>query len=195
MRFVKPVIATACISTAWLAAMVLAGPAPSTSAATTVPTTASVAADHLTTSVTPDPSAPGTRTTFNVDCGPSAFSATLFGVTLGMASLILMHSAPGGMAGEFTVTVSLPAAIRPGSYHPSVDCSNGAASVFAFAVNPVPEQAPETGDGATATQTDTSLVLVGYGLVAFGALALTLLVALRRHGTGLALRRRATARQ
>jgi hypothetical protein len=121
-----------------------------------------------------------------VNCGPGAFSATLFGVTLGMASLILMHSAPDGMSGEFTVTVTLPTSIRPGSYHPSVDCSNGAAGVFAFAVNPVPLQAPETGDGATSTQTVTSLVPVGYGLIGLGALALAAV---------LALRRRATARQ
>jgi hypothetical protein len=194
MRFVKAVIATACISTAWLAAMVLAGPAPSTSAATSAPTAisvsaaTSVAADHLTTRVTPDPSAPGTRTTFDVDCGPGAVSATLFGVTLGTANLILMHSAPGGMAGEFTVTVTLPTSIRPGTYHPSVDCSNGAAGVFAFAVNPVPLQAPETGDGATSTQTVTTLVPVGYGLIGLGALGLAL-------AGLLALRRRATARQ
>jgi MYXO-CTERM domain-containing protein len=183
MRLVKPVIATACVSTAWLAAMVLARPAPSTSAATSVPATISVAADHLTTSVTPNPSAPGTRTTFDVDCGPGAFSATLFGVTLGTASLILMHSAPGGMSGEFTVTVTLPTSIRPGSYHPSVDCSNGAAGGFAFAVNPVPLQAPETGDGATSTQTDTPLVPVGYGLAGLGALALAAVLALRRRST------------
>jgi hypothetical protein len=183
MRFVKPVIATACISTAWLAAMVLAGPTAPTSAATSVP---SVAAGHLTTSVSPDPSAPGTRTTFRVNCGSGAFSATLFGVTLGMANLILMHSAPGGMGGEFTVTVELPDTIRPGSYHPSVDCSNGAAGVFAVAVNPVPLQAPETGDGATSTQTMTTLVPYGYGLIGFGTVALAVL---------LALRRRATARQ
>lgn len=184
MRFVKPVIATACISTAWLAAMVLAGPTSPTSAATSAVTT--VEADHLATSVSPDPSAPGTRTTFRVNCGSGAFSATLFGVTLGMANLILMHSAPGGMNGEFTVTVELPASIRPGSYHPSVDCSNGAAGVFAFAVNPVPLQAPETGDGATSTQTVTSLVPYGYGLIGLGTVALAVL---------LALRRRATARQ
>lgn len=90
------------------------------------------------------------------------------------------------MAGEFTVAVTLPASIRPGSYHPSVDCSNGTAGAFAFSVNPVPRQAPETGDGATSTQTDTPLVPVGYGLAGLGALALAAV---------LALRRRATARQ
>lgn len=184
MSFVKAAIAAACVSTAWLAAMVLAGPAPSTLAATNVPITGSVSAGQLTTHVTPNPSAPGTKTTFDVYCGHDAISATLFGVTLGMANLILMHSTPGGMAGEFSVTATLPASIAPGTYHPSADCSNGAAGTFTFEVNPVPARAPETGDGATVTQTDTPLVPVGYGLTALGALAGVL-----------ALRRRAMARQ
>ena len=183
MRFVKPVIATACVSTAWLAAMVLAGPTPSTSAAPAMPAVVSVSAEQLTTHVSPDPSAPGTRTTFDVHCGPNAFSATLFGVTLGMANLILMHSTQGGMSGEFSLTVTLPTSIAPGTYHPSVDCSNGAADVFDLSVNPVPQQPPETGDGATATQTDTPLVPIGYGLMTLGVLA-----------GGVALRRRVMAR-
>lgn len=189
MRFIKPVIVTACVSTAWLVTMVLAGPTPSTSASPAVPAAASVLAaasvpaDRLTTRVTPDPSAPGTATTFDVYCGPHAFSATLFGVTLGMANLILMHGAPGGMAGEFSVTLTLPTSINPGTYHPSVDCSNGKAGAFEFSVNPVPLQPAETGDGTTATQTDTPLVQVGYGLIGLGVLA-----------GGVALRRRVMAR-
>jgi len=183
MRFVKPVIVTACVSTAWLAAMVLAGPTPSTSAAPAKSVATSVSAEHLTTRVSPDPSAPGTRTTFDVYCGPHAFSATLFGVTLGMANLILMHSTPGGMSGEFSLTVTLPTSIAPGTYHPSVDCSNGAADTFEFSVSPVPQQPPETGDGATATQTGTPLVPIGYGLMTLGVLA-----------GGVALRRRVMAR-
>ncbi|HXS63502.1 MAG TPA: hypothetical protein VN767_11535 [Streptosporangiaceae bacterium] len=186
MRFVKAVIAAACVSTAWLAAMVLAGPTPTTSAAPAAPArlaVAKVSAEHLTARVSPDPSAPGTRTTFDVYCGPHAFSATLFGVTLGMANLILMHSTPGGMSGEFSLTVTLPNSIAPGTYHPSVDCSNGAAGVFEFSVNPVPQQPPETGDGATATQTGSPLVPIGYGLMMIGVLA-----------GGVALRRRVMAR-
>jgi hypothetical protein len=186
MRFVKTVITTACVIAAWLAAMVVAGSpsASAGSAASTVSRAAAVSADRLTTRVMPDPSAPGTRTTFDVYCGQDAISATLFGVTLGVANLILMHSTPNGMHGEFSVTVTLPTSIAPGTYHPSVDCSNGAAGTFAFAVNPVPLRAPETGDGATATETDTPLVPVGYSLIALGALAGVL-----------ALRRRATTRQ
>lgn len=183
MRFIKPVIVTACISTAWLMAMVLVGPTPSTSASPAVPVAGSVSGERLTTRVTPDPSAPGTATTFDVYCGPHAFSATLFGVTLGTANLILMHGAPGGMAGEFSVTVTLPTSISPGTYHPSVDCSNGKAGAFEFSVNPVPLEPAETGDGTTATQTGTPLVQIGYGLIGLGVLA-----------GGVALRRRVMAR-
>ena len=183
MRFVKAVVAAACVSTVWLAAMVLAGPTSSTSAAPARLAVASVPAAHLTTRVSPDPSAPGTRTTFNVSCGPHTFSATLFGVTLGLANLVLMHSTPGGMAGEFSVTVTLPTSIAPGTHRPSVDCSNGAAGVFEFSVNPVPLQPAETGDGTTATQTGSPLVQVGYGLMLAGVLA-----------GGVALRRRVMAR-
>jgi hypothetical protein len=183
MRFLKPVIATACVSTVWLMAMILAGPAPSSSAAVAAPTAVSVSAGGPTTRITPDPSAPGTRTTFDVYCGSHAFSATLFGLTLGMANLILMHSAPGGRDGEFSLTITLPPSIARGAYHPSVDCSNGAAGSFDLSVSPVPQQPPETGDGTTATQTDSPLVSVGYGLIGLGVLA-----------GGVALRRRVMAR-
>lgn len=183
MRFLKTVLATACISTAWLMGMILAGPAPSSSAAPPVAAAPAVAAGGPTTRITPDPSAPGTRTTFVVFCGGQAFSATLFGITLGMANLILMHSAPGGRPGEFSLTITLPASIRSGSYHPSVDCSNGAAGTFDLSVSPVPQQPPETGDGTTSTQTDSPLVSVGYGLIGLGVLA-----------GGVALRRRIMAR-
>jgi hypothetical protein len=170
MRLVRAVIAAGCVCAAWLAAMVIAAAAPQASAAVT--------GGRLTTRVAPDPSAPGTRTTFEVDCGRGTFSATLFGVTLGMANLILMHSTPGGMPGEFSVTVTLPTSIRSGTYHPSVDCSDGAAGSFEFSVNPVPLRPAETGDGTTATQTGTPLVPVGYSLIGLGALAGAL--ALRR---------------
>lgn len=179
MRLIRSVIAAGCVCAAWLAAMVIAGSVSQASAAS-----AASADDHLTTRVAPDPSAPGTRTTFDVYCGQGAFSATLFGVDLGMANLILMHSTRGGAAGEYSVTVTLPASISSGTYHPSVDCSNGGAGTFELSVNPVPQRPPETGDGTTVTQTDTPLVPVGYSLIGLGALAGVL-----------ALRRAAAARQ
>lgn len=168
MRLVKAAVVAAGVSAATLAAT-----APEASAAP-----AAAPSGH----VTPNPSAPGTATTFDVFCGRDAVSATLFGVTLGLADLILMHSTPRTMAGEFVVTVTLPANIAPGRYRPSFDCSNGNAGTVAFRVNPVPARAPETGDGATVTQTGTPLLSIGYGLLGLGILAGAGAMALRRRG-------------
>lgn len=130
--------------------------------------------------VVPNPSAPGTATMFDVFCGSDAKSATLFGVTLGLADLILMHSTSSTTPGEFVVTVTLPASIASGRYRPGFDCSNGNAGTVPFSVNPVPRQAPETGDGTTATATGTPLTSIGYGLIGLGALTGAAAIALRR---------------
>ncbi|HWF79131.1 MAG TPA: hypothetical protein VN695_01030 [Streptosporangiaceae bacterium] len=130
--------------------------------------------------VTPNPSAPGTATTFDVFCGRQAVSATLFGVTLGLADLNLMHSTATTAPGEFVLTVTLPASIAPGHYHPGFDCSNGNIGAVSFTVDPIPHKAPETGDGTTATQTGTPLTSVGYGLIGLGALTGAGAIAWRR---------------
>ena len=177
MRFVKAAIAAAGVSAAILAGTVSGG-----AAASARPPVAGTGEPSG--RVTPDPSAPGTATTFDVFCGRDALSATLFGVTLGLADLILMHSTASTMPGEFVVTVTLPGNIAPGIYRPSFDCSNGNAGMVPFSVNPVPAQAPETGDGATATQTGTPLAPLGYGLIGLGTLTGAGAVALRRRGAG-----------
>lgn len=174
MRFVKAAVAAAGVSVS-----IAATTGPGVSAASTV-STVSTASTVPSGRVVPNPSAPGTPTTFDVFCGRDGMSATLFGVTLGLADLILMHSTSSTMPGEFVVTVTLPANIEPGLYHPAFDCSNGNAGVVSFRVNPVPRQAPETGDGTTATQTGTPLATIGYGLMGLGALTGAGAIALRR---------------
>lgn len=175
MRLVKTAFVAAAVSAA-----VLAATSPGTTAARAEVSVAGSGGPAG--RVTPDPSAPGTATTFDVFCGHDAISATLFGVSLGLADLILMHSTASTMPGEFVVTVILPDNIAPGTYRPSFDCSNGNAGTVPFTVNPVPAQAPETGDGATVTQTGTPLASLGYGLIGLGALAGAGAVALRRRG-------------
>jgi hypothetical protein len=133
--------------------------------------------------VTPNPSAPGTATTFTVSCGKAGTSATLFGASLGLADRIPMHSTASTEVGESTVTVRLPADIAAGTYRPAIACSNGPSGTVTLKVNPVPSKAPPTGDGTTATQTDTPLALVGFGILGLGVLT-----------GGLALRRRAGSR-
>jgi hypothetical protein len=172
MRLVKVALAAAFATAAILAASVPAAPAASAA-------DAGLPVTH----VTPDPSAPGTATTFDVFCGRDAVSGTLFGATLGLADLILMHSTASTMPGEFVVTVTLPASIAPGTYHPSFDCSNGVAGNATLRVNPVPGQAPQTGDGATATETGTPLEPIGYGLIGLGVLSLSAVVVLGRRRT------------
>lgn len=202
MRFVKAAVVAAVISAATLAATV-----PPVSKASTVSSASPASMLGVVASgrVTPNPSAPGTATTFDVFCGREAVSATLFGVTLGLADLILMHSTARTLPGEFVVTVTLPANIAPGRYHPDFDCSNGNAGKVSFTVdqvpkqapdpvpkqaadpvpkqapdNPVPKQAPGTGDGTTATQTGTPLASIGYSLMGLGVLTGAGAIALRR---------------
>jgi len=177
MRLVKAAVAAACA-----AGTVVAAPASAASAASGATTAAAVTARPPVTHVTPDPSAPGTATTFSVSCGRDAMSATLFGTTLGLADLNLMHSTAATTQGQFVITLTLPTNIAPGTYHPAFDCSNGFAGNATLHVNPVPARAPETGDGSTATETGTVFEPIGYGMIALGVLTggLTGALALRR---------------
>ncbi|HYK31876.1 MAG TPA: hypothetical protein VEV63_07940 [Streptosporangiaceae bacterium] len=187
MRFVKAAVVAAGINVSILAAAVPpVFEASTVSQASTVSAASQESSARLTSMavavpsgrVIPNPSAPGTPTRFDVFCGQDAKSATLFGQSLGLAELILMQST--SRPGEFFVTVTLPASIAPGRYHPSFDCSNGNIGKVSFSVNPVPHQAPETGDGTTATETGTPLSSIGYGLMGLGAIAGVGAIALRR---------------
>ena len=138
-------------------------------------------------SVTPNPSAPGTATTFAVSCntltaGGSATAATLNGTTLGLSSQIQMQ--PGTEPGQFVATVTLPQTIGPGSFSPVISCNNGVTQTATFEVNAVPSQAPATGDGSTSAVTDGKLTVAGLGLLGIAAVA-----------GGVVLRRRRSGRQ
>ena len=130
--------------------------------------------------ITPSPSAPGTSTTFAVNCSSQtaagkATSAILIGTTLGLSEHIPMQASTH--ANEFVTTVVLPADIKPGTYQPDIDCSNGVTASAALKVAAVPGAAPATGDGTTATATDGRLTEAGLALaglgIASGALFLT----------------------
>jgi hypothetical protein len=124
-------------------------------------------------SVYPNPSTPGTSTTFTIDCSTGAdspcTSATLNGASLGLPAQIPMQ--PGSQNDVFVATVVLPSSLAPGTYSPEITCSNGVSGSATLTVNAVPGPAPQTGDGATSTATDTALTNVGLGLLAAGALA------------------------
>lgn len=85
--------------------------------------------------VTPSSATPGESVAFSVTCDtPNATSATLYGTTLGLSARIPMDPTTG--AGQFDVTVTLPGDISPGTYSPSIDCSDGTARTASLTVNP-----------------------------------------------------------
>lgn len=87
--------------------------------------------------VTPSTAAPGDSVTFAITCDtPTASSATLFGTTLGLTQQIPMN--PTTHNGEFAVSVTLPTDISPGTYSPSIDCSDGTARTASLTVTSVP---------------------------------------------------------
>ena len=121
------------------------------------------------TSVTPNPTAPGTATTFVVSCnsqtaGGNATAATLVGTPLGMSAQIPMQQ--GSQPNQFVVTLNLPQTIGPGSFSPNINCNNGVTQTVNIQVNAVPGQAPATGDGTTSTVADSTLMVAGLGLLA-----------------------------
>jgi hypothetical protein len=141
--------------------------------------------------VTPSTAKPGASVTFTVSCGSSATSATLFGTTIGLSQQIPML--PTAHAGDFTAAVDLPTSIAPGTYRPSIDCSNGASGTATLVVaspssppaSPTathtatpsphppatPSGAPETGGGATSTTMGGPFEVAGLGLLGLGGVA------------------------
>jgi hypothetical protein len=135
-------------------------------------------------SVYPNPSTPGTSTTFTIDCSTGAdspcTSATLDGSSLGLPASIPMQQ--GSQTDVFVTTVVLPSSLAPGTYNPEITCSNGVSASATLTVNALPTSAPQTGDGTTSTATDTPLANIGFGLLAAGALAGCVLLTRRWSG-------------
>ena len=134
---------------------------------------------------TPNPTAPGTATTFVVSCtavtsAGTATAATLDGTTLGLPAAIPMQQ--GGQPNEFVVTVTMPQSIGAGSFSPTISCNNGVTQTVNIQVNAVPGQAPATGDGTTSTATDAAITVAGLGLLGIAAVAAGLVLRRRRSG-------------
>jgi len=137
---------------------------------------------NATGAASPSTVTPGSQVSFAVSCASaSASSAILFGTTLGLPDRIPMGQ--GAASGDFTITVTLPSGIQPGSYTPAMDCSDGSSTTAHLTVTSVaPKGGAQTGDGTTSTQTSGGLSAVGLGLIGVGAIA-----------GGFALRRRGPA--
>ena len=166
-------LARCAAATAGLVVAVLAGSAPA------------ALASNPAVNIFPNPSAPGTSTTFTVNCAnqmsPSpATSATLVGTSLGLPTQIPMQAS--SQQNVFVTTVVLPTSLAPGTFNPEIDCSNGVSASATLQVNAVPSPAPPTGDGATSTTTNGWLTDIGLGLLGVGAVTAGVIV--RRHRTG-----------
>jgi hypothetical protein len=108
-------------------------------------------------SVVPSTAVPLSRVTFAVYCtSPAATSATLHGRPLGLTRHIPMR--PNTAAGDFTASVILPGSIRPGTYHPRIECSDGTSATARLLV---PAFAPAGGIPGSAWLRVGGLILVG----------------------------------
>src|SRR5215469_3817307 len=180
MRLARSVAATAGLTVA-----ALAGPVPAALASDTRPRhSASDVISNPDATVTPNPTAPGTATTFVVSCnsvtaGGNATTATLVGTPMGLPDQIPMQQT--SQPNQFVVTVNMPQSIGPGSFSPTINCNNGSTQTVDLGVNAVPGNAPATGDGSTSTVTDAKLTVAGLGLLGIAAVA-----------GGLVMRRRAS---
>ena len=179
MRLARSVAATAGLTVA-----ALAGPVPAALASAARPNHGMPdITSNPDASATPNPTAPGTATTFVVSCtsltgGGNATAATLVGTPLSLPDQIPMQQ--GSQPNQFVVTVDMPQSIGPGSFSTTISCNNGVTQTVDLEVNAVPGGAPATGDGSTSTVTDGKLTVAGLGLLGIAALA-----------GGLVLRRRA----
>ncbi len=139
---------------------------------------------NATGAASPSTATPGSQVSFAVSCASAgASSATFFGTTLGLPARIPMGQ--GAASGDFTITVTLPSGIQPGTYTPSIDCSDGSSTFAHLTVTTVaPKGGAQTGDGTTSTRTSGGLSAVGLALIGAGAV-----------GGGFALRRRGPSRR
>lgn len=137
-------------------------------AAGTVPALATVASAPRSTlaSVVPSTAIPPSRVTFAVYCASErATSARLLGRSLGLTEHIKMR--PNPAAGDFTVSVMLPGSIRPATYHPSIECSDGTSTTARLLV-PALGAAGGTSDGPGTWLAAGGLALVGLGVLTGG---------------------------
>jgi len=130
-------------------------------------------------SVVPSGAIPGSQVTFGVSCASiHTASATFFGRGLGLPGQVPMNAAAAH--GDFTITVTLPAHMRLGVYHPNIACSDGTSTTAALTVTTYQAvDAPRINHPATSTNGFAvgGLVLIGVGVVAGG-------IALRRRMSG-----------
>jgi hypothetical protein len=160
MRLIGRFTVAACALGACLAGTGQFGPAAV--ATVSLPGSASAFAD-------PSTATAGTSITFQVTCASiEDRTATLFGTVLGLPERIPMDHESGG--GVFSVTVTLPRGVQPGTYRPAIDCSDGSSANARLVVTAMPAQGgAQTGDGTTSTETNNGLAVGGLAMIGAGA--------------------------
>jgi hypothetical protein len=88
-------------------------------------------ASGATAGVDPSTARPGTSVDFGIDCGTKAHGASLTGTSIGLPSNIAMHKSGREL---FGLTVTVPHGVKPGTYHVSMQCSNGHSAVAKLTV-------------------------------------------------------------
>ena len=177
--------ASAALAAAVLAAaMLLPGTVllPATAARASGPGPAATTA-----SVRPTPAVPGGLARFTVSCASlGTAAATLLGRPLGLTVLVPMNAA--ATEGDFVLTVRLPSRVRPGSYRPRIECSDGTSATVALRVESVQAAAAARAAAASASAAaatpgspvSAGLAAGGIALMAVGALAGGYALAVRR---------------
>jgi hypothetical protein len=107
---------------------------------------------------------PGNFTTFRIHCGGNPKSASLNGTLIGGPSHIMMHRNGGG---NFSLRLRIPFDTRPGTYHVSMQCSNGDFDSARLCVSP--HGGADTGDGATSDDATRLMTTVGGGALGVAA--------------------------
>jgi hypothetical protein len=140
----------------------LMGTGPAAVAVVSLPGSASAFAN-------PSTATAGTSITFQVTCASlEDRTATLFGTVLGLPERIPMDHESGG--GVFSITVTLPQGLQPGTYRPAIDCSDGSSANARLVVTTMPAKGgAQTGDGTTSTETNNGLAAGGLAMIAAGA--------------------------
>ncbi|GGM65266.1 hypothetical protein ACFFX1_02890 [Dactylosporangium sucinum] len=105
-------------------------------------------------------------------------SADVAGTVLGLDAQIPMT--PGTTSGVFSVSVTIPTTISPGTFLVSLDCADGTSSVVQLVVSPT--GAVPAGGGSTSRGVNRALMATGGGMLVIGAAGALIL---RRRPDGL----------
>jgi hypothetical protein len=128
-------------------------------------------------SVEPSVVEPGDNANFFIECADASTSASLTGTAIGLPSNIDMDKLTSR---EFDVDLTVPKSVHRGTYHLSMQCSDGSFTEVSLVISP--HGGADTGDGATAGGASTAALAAGSALI-IGAVGGGVLLIRRRGAT------------